>query len=318
MRRAFTLIELLVVIAIIGLLVALLLPAVQAARESARRTQCSNNLHQIGIALQSYESAFRSLPAGYISQFTVDTGGISSGDTGPGWGWASFLLTSLEETSLHRLIRFDRPIEDAANLQVRTQSVNVYLCPSDSSAQIWGARDGSSLKNKQVITVNDIGGLPKICDLAPANYVGMYGTTEPGIDGSGLFFRNSHVRFREITDGTSNTIAAGERSHLLGEATWLGSVSGAVLAPGPEDTDGIGTFEAEHSSVMVLGASGEHISPGDPNGEPDMFFSMHTGGVNFVFADGHVAFLSTQTDAKVFEALSTRAGGETVDNPYSN
>jgi prepilin-type N-terminal cleavage/methylation domain-containing protein/prepilin-type processing-associated H-X9-DG protein len=313
MRRAFTLIELLVVIAIIGLLVALLLPAVQAARESARRTQCSNNLHQIGIALQSYEAAMRSLPAGYISQFTAGTATTPSVDTGPGWGWAAFLLNSLEESSLHALIRFDRPIEDVLNLPVRTQSVSVYLCPSDSVAQIWSARDGRSLQNKQIITVSDIGALPKICDVAPANFVGMFGPTEPGIDGAGLFFRNSHVRFREILDGTSSTIAVGERSHLLGEATWLGSVTGAVLAPGPEDTDGIGTFEAEHSSVMVLGASGEHISPGDPNGEPDMFFSMHPGGVNFVFADGHVAFLSTETDAKLFEALSTRAGGETVD-----
>ncbi len=315
MRRrslhGFTLIELLVVIAIVGLLVALLLPAIQAARESARRSQCSNNLHQIGVALQNYESAFHMLPAGYISQFTAN-----GTDTGPGWGWAAFLLPSLEESSLSRLLRLDRPIEDPLNAQVRTQTVPVFLCPSDSVAQVWTARGNSTLVDKQLITVSQIGALPAICDVAPGNFVAMFGNAEPGIDGSGLFFRNSHVHLREILDGTSNTIAAGERSHLLGEATWLGSVTGALLAPGPEDLDGIGTFEVEHSSVMVLGSSGENISPGDPNGEPDMFYSMHSGGVNFVFADAHVAFLSTETNPKVFEALSTRAGCEAMDGQY--
>ena len=131
-----------------------------------------------------------------------------------------------------------------------------------------------------------------------------------------MFFRNSHVRFREITDGTSRTIAVGERSHLLGEATWVGSVTGALLAPGPEDTDGIGTSEVEHGSTMVLGHTGEGIGPGDPNGETDMFHSLHPGGVNVVFADAHVAFLTTEMDAKIFEAMSTRAGGETVSGEF--
>jgi prepilin-type processing-associated H-X9-DG protein len=144
----------------------------------------------------------------------------------------------------------------------------------------------------------------------------MFGNGEPGIDGTGLFFRNSHVRLREIVDGTSHTIAVGERSHLLGEATWVGSVTGALLAPGPGDNDGIGTFEVEHGATMVLGQSGEHKSPGDPTGETDMFFSRHPGGVNFVFADAHVAFLSTETNDKVFEALSTRAGNETIQGEF--
>ena len=143
----------------------------------------------------------------------------------------------------------------------------------------------------------------------------MYGNSEPGIDGAGLFFRNSRVRFREITDGTSQTIAVGERSYLLGESTWLGSVTGALLMPGPND--GIGLYEVEHGSTMTLGQSGEHISPGDPAGEPDMFYSVHPGGVNFVFADAHVSFLTPQLDSKVFEALSTRAGGETISDQSS-
>jgi prepilin-type N-terminal cleavage/methylation domain-containing protein/prepilin-type processing-associated H-X9-DG protein len=296
MRRAFTLIELLVVIAVIGLLVALLLPAIQAARESARRTHCSNNLRQIGIALQTYEGSHRSLPSGYISQFTSD-----GTDTGPGWGWAALLLGNLEENALQSRLNFNLAIEDPVNAESRTRLVPVYLCPSDSVVPVW-----SALKESNPLPQN------KICDVASANYVGMFGDSEPGIDGSGLFFRNSHVRFREVTDGTSHTIAVGERSHQLGEATWVGSVTGAVLAPGPGDNDGVGASEVEHGSSMVLGHAGEHKGPGDPTGDVNMFYSRHSGGVNFVFADAHVAFLTTDLDYKTFKALSTRAGGETV------
>jgi prepilin-type N-terminal cleavage/methylation domain-containing protein/prepilin-type processing-associated H-X9-DG protein len=298
-RRAFTLVEILVVIAIIGLLVALLLPAVQAARESARRTQCTNNLHQIGIALQNYESAFRCLPPGYISQFLAD-----GTDTGPGWGWGAFLLGGLEEGALRGLVQFGRPIEDPSNLQARTTQVAAYLCPSDFLRPTWPAYQDNGSSGAQTL----------ICDIASANYVGMYGNAEPGIDGAGLFFRNSHVQIREITDGTAQTIAVGERSHLLGEATWVGSVTGTLLMPGPND--GVGIYEVEHGCTMVLGQAGEHSSPGDPAGEPDMFHSLHPGGVNFVFADAHVSFLSQETDSKVFEALSTRAGGEIVPETF--
>ena len=154
----------------------------------------------------------------------------------------------------------------------------------------------------------------KICDVASANYVGMYGNSEPGIDGKGLFFRNSKVQFREITDGTSHTIAVGERSHALGQSTWVGSVTGALLVPGP--ADGIGTYEIEHGATMVLGQAGEHKSPGDPTAEADMFHSLHPGGANFVFADAHVSFLTAEMDPEVFEALATRASGETVAGDF--
>lgn len=295
-RAGFTLVELLVVIAIIGLLVALLLPAIQAAREAGRRSQCANNLRQIGIALQTYEGAHRSLPSGYISEFVAD-----GTDTGPGWGWAALLLNNLEENSLSALVRFDRPIEDAANDQTRTKTIAVYLCPSDPVPPTW-------------LALRDDPSQTKICEVATANYVGMYGNSEPGIDGTGLFFRNSHVRFREITDGTSHTIAVGERSHALGESTWVGSVTDALLVPGL--ADGIGTYEVEHGATMTLGQAGEHTSPGDPMGEADMFHSLHPGGVHFVFADAHVAFLTTDMDPEVFDALATRSGGETVSGEF--
>jgi prepilin-type N-terminal cleavage/methylation domain-containing protein/prepilin-type processing-associated H-X9-DG protein len=292
----FTLVELLVVIGIIGVLVALLLPAVQAARESSRRSACVNNLRQIGIALQSYESSRRSLPAGYLSQFTS-----TGDDTGPGWGWAALLLDYLEESTLRSRIQLDRPIEDPVNLQVITRPVAVFLCPSDDPTSTW-------------FPCRDVAGTMKICEVASVNYVGMFGNSEPGVDGSGLFFRNSRIRFGEISDGTTHTIALGERAHRLGKSTWAGSVTGATPVPG--DGDGIGIYEPEHGSTMVLGQAGEHKSPGDPTGEEDMFYSMHRGGVNFVFADAHVAFLTSDMDSTVFEALSTRAGNEPLPDQF--
>jgi prepilin-type N-terminal cleavage/methylation domain-containing protein/prepilin-type processing-associated H-X9-DG protein len=300
-RRGFTLVELLVVIAIVALLVALALPAIQAAREASRRGQCANHLHQIGIALLSYETTHRELPSGYISNFTIGTASAPSVDTGPGWGWAALLLNQIEERSLSALVRFDRGIEDPANDAIRMTRIAIYLCPSDPAPPGWPA-------------LRDDAARSKICDVASANFVGMFGATEPGVDGTGLFFRNSHVRIRDITDCTAQTIAVGERSHALGEATWVGSVAGALLAPGVED--GIGSYEVEDGSTMVLGHTGEGFGPGDPQGEADMFHSLHPGGLNFVFADGHVAFLSTTLDPKVFDAMGTRAGGEPVSGEH--
>jgi prepilin-type processing-associated H-X9-DG protein len=213
------------------------------------------------------------------------------------------LLPVLEETNLSGMLNFELPIENAANTQGVTTALPMYLCPSDTREPVWAAMSQS--------------GNTKICDVAEAAYVGMFGTTEPGIDGNGLFFRNSTVHIREITDGTSQPIAVGERAELLGEATWVGSVTGAYLAQDPNDNDGIGIFEQEEGSTMVLGQSGEGKSPGDPTGEPDMFFSMHPGGVNFVFADGHVTFLTNEMDPQLFEDLSTRAGGEVIPSGSS-
>jgi prepilin-type processing-associated H-X9-DG protein len=117
------------------------------------------------------------------------------------------------------------------------------------------------------------------------------------------------VEFREITDGSSNTIAIGERSNLLGEATWVGSTTGAILPL--VQYDSTGPYQVfYHASAMVLGQTPEPAEPGEPTGKLGMFSSQHSSGVNFLFTDGHVAFLSTQTDPEVLEALSTRAGGE--------
>src|SRR5262249_50597780 len=142
------------------------------------------------------------------------------------------------------------------NQTIRVVAVSAYLCPSDKATRSWTAviRD---LQSGAVLNA--------ICDVASANYVGMYGVTEPGVDGAGVFFRNSAVRLSEINDGTANTIAVGERSVYLGDTTWTGSVTRAVIVPPVHGT--LGRYRAEHASGMVLGHAGEGLGPGDPFGD---------------------------------------------------
>jgi prepilin-type N-terminal cleavage/methylation domain-containing protein/prepilin-type processing-associated H-X9-DG protein len=300
-RQGFTLIELLVVIAIIALLIGLLLPAVQAAREAARRAQCVNNLKQVGLALHNYEGVFQVLPSGYVSNF--DSTGT---DLGPGWGWASMVLPAFEQSSLFSSVNFSINIEQPSNLTSRLMIVGSFLCPSDRVESSWSAlaRDPATGAPLQVI-----------CQVAPSNYVGMSGYSEPGPDGEGVMFRNSAIAFRDITDGLSQTIAAGERSHLLGVATWSGSVTGAYLYD--DDGDRIGSADVETGPGMVLGHSGEGIGPGSNKSEPNQFYSLHAArGVNFLFADGHVQFLKSTMNYPTYVALSTRAGNEAISGDY--
>jgi prepilin-type N-terminal cleavage/methylation domain-containing protein/prepilin-type processing-associated H-X9-DG protein len=291
---AFTLIELLTVIAVIAILVGLLLPAVQAARESARRAQCSNHLRQVGLALLSYHESHGVLPSGYVSSVT------SSGtDSGPGWGWAALSLPYMEETPLWMTLDFRQPIESPSNTG-RKQLISSLLCPSNDLANpTWPAE------------VRDASGDPQsfICDVGFAAYVGMMGSTDNGPSFDGLFFRNSHVRIRNITDGTSHTIAVGERAYRLGDATWVGAVTGAMMFP-DDDEGEIAVPHLKPSSGMVLGHVGLGNGPNSPTSEINQFFSLHSGGINFVFADAHVAFLEESIAYQTYCALATRAGGE--------
>jgi prepilin-type processing-associated H-X9-DG protein len=286
-RSAFTLIELLVIIAIIAVLVGLLVPAVQKAREAAARIQCTNNLKQIGLALHNYHDAAKSFPPGYLSG--VDGAG---NDTGPGWGWAAFILPQMEQQNLSNAVRFDQPIEAPVNSGVRVMPLKSYLCPSDNPQPTWTASQLDPLGNP----------VAAICDVASANYIGVFGVTEPGVDGEGAFFRNSKVRIADITDGTSQTLLVGERAHDLAPATWVGAVTKAEIFP-------------YNSSNMVLGHTGESNGPAAPT-ESNHFSSRHSGGVNFVFADGRVRLLTGSVSAAVFRALSTCAGGEPVGGDF--
>src|ERR1700728_1274414 len=119
----------------------------------------------------------------------------------------------------------------------------------------------------------------------------MYGTSDPGIDGDGILFRDGNIGIPNISDGTAQTIAAGERAYALGVATWVGSVTGTSLFPLTDD--GVGYPRLEGAAGMILGHAGGNVGPGDPRGEVNQFYSRHPGGVNFLLADGHVPFLKT-------------------------
>ena len=293
-RLGFTLIELLVVVAIVGLLTGLLLPAVQAARESSRRIQCVSHLRQLGVALANYHDQHAALPSGYVSSISP-----SGAETGPGWGWCAMLLPQLEETSLWALLDFRQGIESPANAN-RTALIPGLLCPSNDLTELsWPAE------------VRDADGNPTslICDVGFAAYTGMYGSTDAVPKGDGLFFRNSRVRFRDITDGTSQTLAVGERAYRLGEATWVGAVRGASMFPESDEGE-IAVPHLKPSSAMILGHAGLGNCPNSPTSEINQFYSLHASGANFLFIDGHVAFVPETIDYSVYRAMATRASGE--------
>jgi prepilin-type N-terminal cleavage/methylation domain-containing protein/prepilin-type processing-associated H-X9-DG protein len=303
-RRGFTLIELLVVIAIIGVLVGLLLPAVQKVRESAARLKCQNNLHQIGLGFHNYHAAQGSFPPGFASQ----AASIDGPSLGPGWGWGAHLLPYLEQDNLYRQINFTKDITDPANAQARVTSLKGFLCPSDSPPSL-------------TTTVSDGSGSP-ICDVAFGNYVGMAGVYEvsgypdTGNGSPGVLLRNSKVRVTDITDGSSNTLFVGERAWIWQGrvrspvTTWVGAVTNAVIPQTLNPALGV-----EVEGVMVLTNSGTAAEGRVPNNALDHVedsASNHTQGVNFLFGDGSVRSIHNTISPVVWVGLATRSGGEVV------
>lgn len=292
-RRGFSLVELLVVIGLVALLLGLLLPAVQAVRDSSRRTACGHNIRQVALALQTAHDVKRTLPAGYVSGFDA-----LGADTGPGWGWAAAILPHVEEAAIFHQIDFNRPIEDARSLAARESLISSFICPADAvpaAAFPVGARDRSG--SLQATS----------CNVAPANYVGCFGVGEPGIDGDGMFYRDSAVRMRDVTDGASHTLLLGERSFRHAESTWVGAVTGASQVAAPGCPLGL---QVNNASNFVLGHTGEsYAGPTGPT-EINNFTSAHAGGCMFAFVDGHAAFLGTSIDYETYKALSTRAKGD--------
>jgi len=315
-HRAFTLIELLVVISVFGILIALLLPAVQAVRETARRAHCSNNLRQIGLALQNYAQIKGVLPPGYVSRWDP----VFLRETGAGWGWASMILPQLEQNPIYNQINFPVKLPDPTLATVRTVPIAIYFCPSDDMPTTWMASAGLVEVSKGAIAELTI----PICEVAGSNYVGVYGVGEPGVAGDGVFFRNTSVRISEITDGLSQTMAVGERAIQLlkgrGQATWVGAVPGArfwscdILAGG--DPDATGPCVGEDGSGMTLGHTGEGHGPGDPYSDVNQFISRHGRGAHFLFCDGHVNYLKLSMDYATYKALSTRSASEIVSGGF--
>jgi prepilin-type N-terminal cleavage/methylation domain-containing protein/prepilin-type processing-associated H-X9-DG protein len=299
-RRAFTLIELLVVIAIIAILMSLLLPAVQKVREAAMRIRCKNNLKQIGLAMHNYHGVAGCFPPGFVS----GSANVDGEGTGPGWGWAAYLLPYVEQSTLYNQIDFTKDIRDIANASARSVSVNYFLCPSDTPTSTTFAVNGSGP-----------------CNVAFANYVGMGGThevtgfpdTSGGLVYRGVFLRNSQVRVADIPDGTSNTLAIGERSSKRSPmTTWVGAVTGCTVPPiNP-------SYGNEGPPVLVLTNTGETGDGRVPNNFMDHVEdsnSLHINGVNFLFADGSVRTIANTISPATWVALGTRAGGEPLCLP---
>lgn len=308
-RTGFSLVELLVVIAIIGVLVGLLLPAVQGAREAARRNGSLSNLKQIGIALHSYHDSHRSLPAGFRSTTTGTWPGGNNPvpESGPGWSFFAALLPYLEEASLQSTIQLDRPITDAANKAARETTVPVFIDPGDTAARLINVTDSGS-------PPADANAPTTLCQAAVCSYAGNLGT-EPyeQLPFTGVFHRNSRVRFGEVVDGLSKTIAVGERMSRHTQSSWVGVIPGQELVYAPESprfNAAAPSFNWRPAITAVL----VHVRSSVPSltGSPGGFIGPYKVGTNFVNLDGSCRLISESTPPDIYRAMCTRAGGETL------
>jgi prepilin-type N-terminal cleavage/methylation domain-containing protein len=313
-RSGFTLIELLVVIAIIAVLVALLVPAVQKVREAAARTQCLNNLKQIGLAMHGYHDARKAFPPGYQANMPYVDG---ASDTSPGWGWGAFILPYLDQGPLFAQLNIGQPIQNSPAIQAM---LPIYLCPTD-------------VPPPAPFQVSNGFGSP-VCLACPTSYAACCGSDASDTrdaTGDGVLYRNSHVRIADITDGTSNTILVGERAWAKANGAWSGAIPGGVLRRGllnPCLPNIPGAWYP--SSTFAIAHAHLNNALVDPDGSAGMddFSSMHNGGSFFLLADGSVHFIrsisfdnsdgSYTADGLIFQALATRAGCEVIPGDFIN
>ena len=286
-RPAFTLIELLVVIAIIAVLIALLLPAVQMAREGARRVQCKNNLMQIILAVQNYEAAHEVLPPGVVNR----DGPIQSEPKGYHVSWIVQLLPYLDQGNVQRHINFSVDVYDAANQTARQQILEVMLCPSDPA---YFSNAGIRQQN-----------------VGLSNYAGCHHEAESSIaaDNHGVFFLNSSVRLDKIEDGPSNTIFIGEKIRTRGELGWASGTRGTLRNTGTPINGDREEFRLgpPYPAGQEPAADPTHVGG---------FSSYHTQGASFAFGDGSIRFLSETIDMVVFQKLGHRADGELLSHEF--
>jgi prepilin-type N-terminal cleavage/methylation domain-containing protein/prepilin-type processing-associated H-X9-DG protein len=302
-RSAFTLVELLVVIAIIGVLVALLLPAVQAAREAANRMSCSNNLKQMGIALHNYHDTNKTLPPGRVG-CDGHTGDPCTGD--PDWkksGTSGFvcLLPFLELSTLHDRIDFNVGLWKLGggswpqqNLDVVQTRPAVYVCPSNSSSPkiITGDQSVVSAVGSYAFNSGTFG---------PSRGIGL----EVKYSNSGMFVYKTSYGLADAFDGTSNTIFVGEVAD--GHITDAAKLNRNTWANGARHTDSLRTTDNPLNTPP-----GKGVLYGGANAA---FSSRHAGGAQFCMGDGSVKFVSETIDLAAYRAASTRSGGESLQLP---
>lgn len=293
-RRGFTLIELLVVIAIIAILVALLLPAVQQAREAARRTQCKSNLKQIGIGLHNYHDVFSVLPPGTAPRRQTGNNGrvLSNYES---WGWSAFILGNIDNAALFteldingRTLNEVLTAANAANALNETfPALAVYQCPSDTT--------GPRLQNGMRRFHFNGDALPNNSWRPPtSNYPGSTGGVSGDIRAPrqlnhrpprGIFYNGSKVKFRDIVDGTSNVFMVGEREKRCGAGSWIGA----------RNPDGNGVHGNDYHLARTRQVLNDPINSGNDRCT-DGFSSVHVGGAHFLFCDGAVSFISDNID----------------------
>lgn len=319
--HGFTLVELLAVIAIIGVLVGLLLPAVQSARESARRNSCSNNLRQLAIAVQNFEQGRRHYPAGGRTAYSVDTT-LSPSDADDVWGWGIFILPFLEEMAIiqgvtpYNPTRFIDALADPTRVALLQTRLAIFECPSDDIMPLNTMRQ---MRPKA-------GGGP--LSLAKANYVGCFGVDSLcAPDSGGVFFLNSDIKTSAITDGLSKTMLIGERRT---GANANSTPSRAGLWSGANESLAANTASAPLESANALFSctkynlgSGSDAVGSSASGPTFGFSSKHSGIAQFVFCDGSVRILSEQIESRIsdindpstfgaYQLLSHRSDGMIV------
>lgn len=281
--RGFTLIELLVVIAMIAILISLLLPAVQQARAAARRTQCKNNLKQIGLAMHNYHDVYTSFPLGTNLQF---------------YGPMVAILPYLEKTQVQNLYDFDLYYTEPVNIDAINNEIATYLCPS------------MNLPRQVPDPVCNEPGAPTSYGLS----MGTHNGAVPGVETDGMFagydaFFSAprSVRLREVTDGTTNTILAGEFNYRLEDYLW--SAFSCSERAG-EIRWGTHRWAPGYPGVSLGHTDGDFNVNSNANRE--VWRSDHPGGAHFLLADGSVHFIGESIDAGILDKLAARNDGDVL------